>query len=131
MLTFLRKQRITWFCFCQVFQKVAIPHNIFSKMNALRSDNYQCCTVPLTNILMGNIWLNDFWLALPEQRYLQNRETANIGLVSSVGRALACQSGGRMFKSRSSQFFFVHLKLIWKCTQSVSLVVYDIILYIY
>ena len=28
----------------------------------------------------------------PEQRYWQNRETANIGLVSSVGRA---QAGGR------------------------------------
>ena len=28
--------------------------------------------------LKGSIWLNDFWLAPPEQRYWQNRETANI-----------------------------------------------------
>ena len=43
----------------------------------------------------------------------QNRETANIGLVGSVGRALARQSGGHFsFKSRSSQFFFVHPKCI-------------------
>ena len=34
----------------------------------------------------------------PEQRYLQNRATANIGLVSSVGRAPARQFGGRRFK---------------------------------
>ena len=40
----------------------------------------------------------------PEQRYWQNRETANVGLDSSVGRAPARQSGGRRFKSRSSQF---------------------------
>ena len=44
--------------------------------------------------LKGSIWLNDFWLAPPEQRYWQNRETANIGLVSSVGRAPARQSAG-------------------------------------
>ena len=48
----------------------------------------------------------------PPQRYWQNRETANIGLVSSVGRAPARQSGGRRFKSRSSQFFFVHPKFV-------------------
>ena len=52
------------------------------------------------------------------------RETANVGLDSSVGRALARQSGGRRFKSRSSQFFFVHPNLSKICTQSVSLVVY-------
>ena len=39
-------------------------------------------------------------------------ETANIGLVGSVGRAPAHQSGGRRFKSRSRQFFFVHPKFI-------------------
>ena len=46
------------------------------------------------------------WLltGAPEQRYWQNRETANVGLDSSVGRAPARQSGGRRFKSRSSQF---------------------------
>ena len=54
----------------------------------------------------------------------QNRETANVGLDSSVGRAPARQSGGRRFKSRSSQFFFVHPNLSKICTQSVSLVVY-------
>ena len=47
----------------------------------------------------------------PEQRYWQNRETADVGLDSSVGRAPARQSGGRRFKSRSSQFFFVHQNL--------------------
>ena len=31
----------------------------------------------------------NFWLAPHEQRYWQNRESANIGLVSSVGRAPA------------------------------------------
>ena len=45
--------------------------------------------------------------------YWQNRETANIGLVSSVGRAPARQSGGRRFKSRFSKFFFVHPKNIF------------------
>ena len=44
-----------------------------------------------------------------------NRETANIGLVSSVGRAPARQSGGRRFKSCSGQFFFVHPKLLLSC----------------
>ena len=70
------------------------------------------------------------WLltGVPEQRYWQNRETANVWLDSSVGRAPARQSGGRRFKSRSSQFFFVHpnLSKIF-CTQSVSLVVYYMI----
>ena len=38
-------------------------------------------------------------------KILKNRETTNnTGLVSSVGRAPARQSGGRRFKSRSSQF---------------------------
>ena len=52
------------------------------------------------------------WLltGTPEQRYWQNRETANIGLVSSVGRAPARQSWGCRFKSRSSKFFFVYSK---------------------
>ena len=44
----------------------------------------------------------------PELRYWQNRETANVGLDSSVGRSPARQSGGRRFKSRSCKFFFVH-----------------------
>ena len=53
------------------------------------------------------------WLltGAPEQRYWQNRETANVGLDSSVGRAPARQSGGRRFKSRSSQVFFVYPNL--------------------
>ena len=42
----------------------------------------------------------------------KNRETANIALVSSVGRAPVRQSGGHRFKSRSSQFVFVHPKSI-------------------
>ena len=56
-----------------------------------------------------------------------SRETFNLGLVSSVGRAAACQSGGRRLKSCSSKFFFVHPKIFRKCTQSVSLVVYYMI----
>ena len=54
------------------------------------------------------------WLltGAPEQRYWQNMETANIGLVSSVGRTPARQSGGHRFKSRSSKLFFVHPKCI-------------------
>ena len=53
------------------------------------------------------------WLltGAPEQRYWQNRETANVGLDSSVGRAPARQSEGCRFKSRSSKFFFVHPNL--------------------
>ena len=54
------------------------------------------------------------WLltGAPEQRYWQNRETANVGLDSSVGRAPTRQSGGRRFKSRSSQFsLFIQIYL--------------------
>ena len=57
------------------------------------------------------------WLLIvftyPKQRYWQNRETVNIGLVSSVGRVQAHQSGGRRFKSRSSKFVFVYLKFVF------------------
>ena len=60
---------------------------------------------------------------------LLNRETANIGLVSSVGRARVRQSGGRSFKSCSRKFVFVHPKFIKKFTQLVSLVVYSMISY--
>ena len=62
------------------------------------------------------------WLltGAPEQRYWQNRETANVGLDSSVGRAPARQSGGRRFKSRSSWFVFVHPNLSKICTHAVS-----------
>ena len=34
--------------------------------------------------LKGSIWFHDFCLTPPEQRYWQNRETANIGLVSQL-----------------------------------------------
>ena len=71
----------------------------------------------MSHMVSGNPWLH-YKLYLishishisfaPEQRYWQNRETANVGLDSSVGRAPARQSGGRRFKSRSSKFFFVH-----------------------
>ncbi len=45
-----------------------------------------------------------FWLRC-WLRYWLNRETANIGLDSSVGRVPAVRySGGHWFKSRSSQF---------------------------
>ena len=43
--------------------------------------------VYIHTMLKGSIWFHDFWLAPPEQRYWQSRETANIGLVSSVGRS--------------------------------------------
>ena len=59
-----------------------------------------------------------------------NRKTANAGLDSSVGRAPACQSGGRRFKSHSSKFVLVHPNLSKNknvFSQSVSLVVYCII----
>ena len=96
----------------------------------------------------GSIWFHDWrppivtwawsmakgqymvsWLltGAPEQRYWQNRDTANIGLVSSVGRAPIRHSRGRRFKSRSSNFVFVHPKFIKKCTQSVSFVVHCMI----
>ena len=55
--------------------------------------------------IQGSIWFHDFWLAPPEQGYWQNRETANVGLDGSVGRAPARQSGGRRFKSSSSKIF--------------------------
>ena len=48
------------------------------------------------------------WAWSPAKGYWQSRETANIGRVSTVGKAPARQSGGRRFKSRSSKFFFVH-----------------------
>ena len=51
-------------------------------------------------------------LAPPNKDIDKNRETANIGLVSSVGRAPARQSGDRRFKSRFSKFFFVYPKFI-------------------
>ena len=65
----------------------------------------------------GN-WLGKFLVMTsdwrtPNKRYWQNMETANIGLVSSVSRAPARQSGGRRFKSRSSQFFFVYPELLF------------------
>ena len=60
-----------------------------------------------------------FWLAPPEQRYWQNRETAKVGLDSSVGRAPARQSGGRRFKSRSSNFFFLHPNLFFIYNQTL------------
>ena len=41
--------------------------------------------------LKGSIWFHGFWLAPPEQIYWQNRETATVGLVSSVGRASQVQ----------------------------------------
>ncbi len=56
-------------------------------------------------------WTASDWHKTPEQRYWQNRETANMRLDSSAGRALACYSGGRRFKSRSSQFVFVQPKV--------------------
>ena len=69
------------------------------------------------------------WLltGTPKQRYWQNRETAKVGQDISVGRAPARHSGGRRFKSRSSQFVICSLfiqNLYKQCTQSVSLVVY-------
>ena len=47
----------------------------------------------------------------PNKDIDKNRETANTGRDSSVGRAPARQSGGRRLKSRSSKLFFVHPNL--------------------
>ena len=47
----------------------------------------------------------------PNKDIDKNRETANVGQDSSVGRAPARQSGRRRFKSRSSKCFFVHPNL--------------------
>ena len=46
---------------------------------------------------------------------------ANIGLDSSVSRALVRQTRGLGFKPRFSHTFFAHLKLIYNCAQSVSI----------
>ena len=56
---------------------------------------------------LATLQLRVVWLltGIPEQRYRQNRDTANIGLDSSVGRAPARSFGGRWFESHSSQFF--------------------------
>ena len=50
----------------------------------------------------------------PRTRILTNGETANVGLDSSVGRALACQSGGRRFKAlvNFSLFIKIYLKSV-------------------
>ena len=65
-----------------------------------------------TNVLSTNVLYTNQWQVhiFKFDRYWQNWENASIGLVSSVGRAPAHQSGGRRFKSRSSQSFFVHPK---------------------
>ena len=47
----------------------------------------------------------------PPNKDIDKIGTPPIGLVSSVGRAPARQSGGRRFKSRSIKFVFVHPKL--------------------
>ena len=62
------------------------------------------------------------WLltGAPEQRYWQNRETADIGLVSWVGRAPARQSRGCRFKSCSSQFVFLFIQNLSKNVPSYS-----------
>ena len=58
-----------------------------------------------------NIFVQGVPVRSHDTKYWQNRETANIGLDSSVGRAPARQSGGCRFKSRSSKCFFVHPNL--------------------
>ena len=54
-------------------------------------------------------WMTSDWRPPPppNKDIDKNRETANIGLVTSVGRAPARQTGGRSFKSSSSQFVIV------------------------
>ena len=61
--------------------------------------------IPVYRAVYG--WMTSDWRPSVFPSW-QNRETANIGLVSSVGRAPARQSGGRRFKSRSRNFVFVH-----------------------
>ena len=73
-----------------------------------------CIVTRAWTLAKGQYMVSWLLTGAPEKRYWQNRETTNIGLVSWVGRAPASQSGGRRFKSRSSQFFFVHPKFILK-----------------
>ena len=51
-----------------------------------------------------------FFKNWPRSSWVKNTQTANAGLVSSVGRAPARQSGRRRFKSRSRQCLFVYPK---------------------
>ena len=46
-----------------------------------------------------------------EQRELTIRDTINVGLDSSVGKAPVWYSGGRCFKSATVNFSFVHLSM--------------------
>ena len=72
---------------------------------------FPACSVTWAwSLAQGQYMVSWLLTGAPEQRYWQNRETANIGLVSSVGRAPARQSGGHRFKTRSSKFVFVHPK---------------------
>ena len=86
-----------------------------SRIPASRYNFFPGCIVTWAwSLAKGQYMVSGLLTGAPKQRYLQNRETANTGLVSWLGR----------FKSRSSQFVFVHPKFIYKCTQSVSLVVH-------
>ena len=68
------------------------------------------------------------WLLTGAPEQGQNRESANVGQDSSVGRAPARQSGGRRLKSRSRKCFLVHPNLSKNVfSQSVFLVVYYMI----
>ena len=59
-----------------------------------------CIVTWVWSLAVGQYTVSWLLTGAPEQRYWQNEETANIGLVSSVGR----QSGDRRFKSRSRKF---------------------------
>ena len=91
---------------CDVFYRNQTHLGKKSKLSWLLIMKVEIFIFVMTELSYFNGFMTSDWR--PEQRYWQNRETANVGLDSSVGRAPARQSGGRRFKSRSSQFFFVH-----------------------
>ena len=68
----------------------------------------------VASVKSEKIWIVNGCMASdwhPWTKILTDRETANIGLVSSVGRAPACYIGGCWFKFCSSQFFIVQTQI--------------------
>ena len=94
-------------------------HDIYRKKVVSPYDASPYCLFPgcivtwAWSLAKGQYMVSWLLTGAPEQRYWQNSVTANIGLDSSVGRELACQSGGRRFKSRSSQSFHSYVWLFF------------------
>ena len=71
-----------------------------------------CIVTWAWSLAKGQYMVSWFLTGAPQNKDIDKiGETANVGLVSSVGRALARQSVGRRFKSHSSKFFPVHPNL--------------------